>query len=76
VFWGLAPCSLVEVYQRFRGTCCLHRRRGNLKSYLQQGLLILLILFCILWNNELFLRKIVVKAHGACADNLLTTNLR
>jgi hypothetical protein len=20
-FWGVAPCSLVEVYRRFRGTC-------------------------------------------------------
>jgi hypothetical protein len=41
VFWVVAPCSLVEVYQRFRGPCCLHhrpdvhnRRRENLKSYL------------------------------------------
>jgi hypothetical protein len=24
VFWVVVPCSLVEVYQRFRGTCCLH----------------------------------------------------
>jgi hypothetical protein len=24
VFWVVATCSLVEVYQRFRGTCCLH----------------------------------------------------
>jgi hypothetical protein len=24
VFWVVAPCSLVEVYQRFRGSCCLH----------------------------------------------------
>jgi hypothetical protein len=23
VFWVVAPCSLVEVYQRFRGACCL-----------------------------------------------------
>jgi hypothetical protein len=22
VFWVVAPCSLVEVYQRFRGPCC------------------------------------------------------
>jgi hypothetical protein len=21
VFWVVAPCSLVEVYQRFRGSC-------------------------------------------------------
>jgi hypothetical protein len=49
VFWAVAPCSLVEVYQRFRGPCCLHHqttrcynpedrhlrthRRENLKSY-------------------------------------------
>jgi hypothetical protein len=24
VFWVVAPCSLVEVYQCFRGTCCLN----------------------------------------------------
>jgi hypothetical protein len=23
-FWDVAPCSLVEVYRRFRGACCLH----------------------------------------------------
>jgi hypothetical protein len=23
VFWVVAPCSLVDVYQRFRGPCCL-----------------------------------------------------
>jgi hypothetical protein len=47
VFWVVAPWSLVEVYQRFRGPCCLHQRRRynpedshlrthrreNLKSY-------------------------------------------
>jgi hypothetical protein len=26
VFWFVAPCSLVEVYQRFRGPCCLHHK--------------------------------------------------
>jgi hypothetical protein len=25
VFWVVAPCSLVEVYRRFRVACCLHR---------------------------------------------------
>jgi hypothetical protein len=29
VFWVVAPCSLVEIYRRFRGACC-HR---NLKSH-------------------------------------------
>jgi hypothetical protein len=28
VFWVVAPCSLVEVYQRFRGSCCL-RHQGD-----------------------------------------------
>jgi hypothetical protein len=28
VFWVVATCSLVEVYQRFRGPCCLHQE-GN-----------------------------------------------
>jgi hypothetical protein len=26
VFWVVEPCSLVEVYQRFRGVCCLHHQ--------------------------------------------------
>jgi hypothetical protein len=26
VFWVVAPCNLVEVYQRFRGPCCLHHQ--------------------------------------------------
>jgi hypothetical protein len=29
VFWVLASCSLVEVYRRFRGACCLHRQGGH-----------------------------------------------
>jgi hypothetical protein len=28
VFWIVAPYSLVEFYQRFRGPCCLHHQ-GN-----------------------------------------------
>jgi hypothetical protein len=28
VFWDIAPCSLVNVYRRFRGTYCLHHQ-GN-----------------------------------------------
>jgi hypothetical protein len=24
VFWVVAPCSVPEVYQRFRGACCFH----------------------------------------------------
>jgi VanZ family protein len=26
VFWGVAPGSVVEVYQLFRGPCCLHHQ--------------------------------------------------
>jgi hypothetical protein len=29
VFWVVAPYSLVEVYQRFRGPCCLHHHRPD-----------------------------------------------
>jgi hypothetical protein len=28
VFWVVAPCCLVEVYQLFRGLCCLHYHRA------------------------------------------------
>jgi hypothetical protein len=31
VFWVVAPWSLVEVYQRFRGPCCLHHQ-GDQKT--------------------------------------------
>jgi hypothetical protein len=26
VFWIVAPCSLVQVYQHFRGPCCIYNR--------------------------------------------------
>jgi hypothetical protein len=29
VFWVVAPCSLVEVYQRFRSLCCHHHHRPD-----------------------------------------------
>jgi hypothetical protein len=28
VFWDVAPCSEVEIDQRFRGTFCLHHQGG------------------------------------------------
>jgi hypothetical protein len=31
VFWVVAPCSLV-VYQRFRGTCCLHHQGARTQN--------------------------------------------
>jgi hypothetical protein len=30
VFWVEAPFSLVEVYQRFRGPCCLHHHNDEI----------------------------------------------
>jgi hypothetical protein len=29
VFWVLVPCSLVELYRRFRGAFCLHHHRPD-----------------------------------------------
>jgi hypothetical protein len=29
VFWGVASCSLVEVYRRYRGACCLHHQNDD-----------------------------------------------
>jgi hypothetical protein len=29
VFWVVAPCSLVEVYRRFRGACCLNHQSDD-----------------------------------------------
>jgi hypothetical protein len=41
VFWDVGPCSLVEVYRRFRGTCCLQHRATSQKTaiYILWGLL-------------------------------------
>jgi hypothetical protein len=36
-FWIVAPCSLVDVYGRFRGACCL-RHQGDLPDYAAQQL--------------------------------------
>jgi hypothetical protein len=32
VFWVVAPCSLVEVYQRFRGISCFHHQGWNAET--------------------------------------------
>jgi hypothetical protein len=34
VFWGVASCSLVEVYRHFRDTCCLWNKAVCLISLL------------------------------------------
>jgi hypothetical protein len=33
VFWVVAPCSLVDVYRRFRDACCLHQNDDS-RSFL------------------------------------------
>jgi hypothetical protein len=33
VLWVTALCSLVEVYQRFRGPCCLHHQDDELVNF-------------------------------------------
>jgi hypothetical protein len=32
VLWVVAPCSLVEVYRRFRGACCLYHQGDKYSS--------------------------------------------
>jgi hypothetical protein len=29
VFWVVAPCSLIEAYRCFKGTCCPHHQGDN-----------------------------------------------
>jgi hypothetical protein len=33
LFWVVGPCSLVEVYQRFRGPCCLHHQGDSTRLH-------------------------------------------
>jgi hypothetical protein len=37
VFWVVAPCSLVEVYQRFRGPCCLHNQGEGIIALMMEA---------------------------------------
>jgi hypothetical protein len=54
VFWVVAPCSLVEVYQRLRGPWCLHHK-GDLPDYTvlqprrQQSSYFYIFLACLLY---------------------------
>jgi hypothetical protein len=41
-FWIVAPCSLVEVYQRFKGQCYLHHQSDYPRLVLQLGFSFLL----------------------------------
>jgi hypothetical protein len=35
VFWVVVMCSVVEVYQRFRGNCCLHHQGETSVNFYQ-----------------------------------------
>jgi hypothetical protein len=37
VFWVVAPCGLVEVYQRFRGPCCLYHQGKALIALMMEA---------------------------------------
>jgi hypothetical protein len=57
VVWVIAPCSLVEVYQRFRGPCCLHH----------QGVYDVLNCICIIQSC-----KLALKMRHDCHDVIIT----
>jgi hypothetical protein len=37
VFWVIVLCSLVEVYQRFGGACCLHHQDNELITLMMEA---------------------------------------
>jgi hypothetical protein len=47
VFWVVAPYSLVEVYQRFRGPCCLHYQGDRLHGATTQKTAIFIIIIVV-----------------------------
>jgi hypothetical protein len=38
VFWDVAMCNVVDIYQHFRGTCCIHLQ-VTLKVEARQGVI-------------------------------------
>jgi hypothetical protein len=50
VFWVVAPCSLVEVYHRFRGPCCLHHQGYEFPHFV---IFFILLLFPIVFSSAL-----------------------
>jgi hypothetical protein len=45
VFWVVAPWSLIEVYQRFRGPCCLHHQGDVIGATTQKTAILDVTLF-------------------------------
>jgi hypothetical protein len=58
VFWVVAPCSLVEVYQRFGGPCCLHHQGDESSEDSRLGFLCLNILYTVMQSNWVSERSI------------------
>jgi hypothetical protein len=63
VLWVVAPCSLIEVHQRFRGPCCLRHqgdliaiastiKRSNIDKIIVQGSLF--TFECVCWLMMLY----------------------
>jgi hypothetical protein len=44
VFWYVAPCSLVEIYRRFRDAYCLHHQDDKLSGHDETSGLIALMM--------------------------------
>jgi hypothetical protein len=50
LFWDVAPCSLVEFYQCFKGVCCLHQTSTRLHGTTSQKTIIFILASMRTWN--------------------------
>jgi hypothetical protein len=53
VFWVVAPCSPVEVYQSFRGPCCLHHQGASSICMKYENNPMLVMIYIIKYIKEL-----------------------
>jgi hypothetical protein len=54
VFWDVAPCSLLEVYQQLRGACCLYQQSDiSLRKVVLHGVRLaeMVVEFCMSFFN-------------------------
>jgi hypothetical protein len=67
VFWVVAPCSLVELYQRFRGPCCLHHHSfAKLQVIKKIDYKVAITLRRIFWNYIPFALTSAIYAYISC----------
>jgi hypothetical protein len=61
VFWVVAPCSLVEVYRRFRGACCLQHqgddRQTTRRNNLENSIIILNLCVMLCFINQTYIQS-------------------